>query len=185
MGNLTRRFCCIAMTVAGLLLPLAAAAQGMPCGLAIKQGSAPDPGPRFQGLANYDGRAFIDMHTCLVWRLDVFNEGLPLDEAMQICATTGQGGPYGAMGWRLPTLAELTSVDGEEWNKQREEFERYKIPAMTRSEAYYWTDALAGLADKWAVVEFSGRTTVVNPVDLTTKAYVWCVRRARNGCAIE
>jgi|SRR5262245_53217226 len=68
-----------------------------------------DESTRFRLLGEYGGRAFIDMRTCLVWRLDIFGDRGSFDDAWSTCAHTGQGGPYGEMGWRLPTVAELTS----------------------------------------------------------------------------
>ena len=54
------------------------------------------------------------MRTCLVWRLDVNDSPIrTLDDAMGECASLGQGGPYSEMGWQLPSLSELTSVDSE------------------------------------------------------------------------
>jgi hypothetical protein len=85
------------------------------CGTVHKLRLAPLTGPRFLQIADYDGRSFVDMQTCLVARLEVFSEPVTLADAMQRCATLGQGGPRGHMGWQLPTAAELTSLDGEEW----------------------------------------------------------------------
>ena len=148
------------------------------CGLVSKQSRELVEQRRFELLAEYGGRAFIDMRTCLVWRLDVNDSPTrTLDDAMGECASLGQGGPYSEMGWQLPSLSELTSVDFEGWTKQRAEFEQYKIPALIRSEIDFWTNTpWLGRSASWSVVQFSARTTIAHPVAPDSKAAVWCVR---------
>jgi Protein of unknown function (DUF1566) len=148
------------------------------CGFVSRKSAEPVDERRFELLAEYDGRAFIDMHTCLVWRLDVIDSTTrTLDEAMRECASLGQGGPHGEMGWQLPSLAELTSVDSKEWTKQHAEYEQYRIPALSRSEIDFWTSTpWLGRPDSWSVVQFSALTTIAHPVVRDSKAAVWCVR---------
>jgi hypothetical protein len=148
------------------------------CGLVSKQSRELVEERRFELLAEYDGRAFIDKRTCLVWRLDANDSPTrTLDDAMGECASLGQGGPNGEMGWRLPSLSELTSVDSRDWAKQRTEFEQYKIPALSRSEIDFWTSTpWLGRPDSWSVVQFSARTTIGHPVAPDSKAAVWCVQ---------
>jgi len=133
---------------------------------------------RFRLLGEYGGRAFIDMRTCLVWRLNVFDAPVSLSEASSICAEEGQGGPYGEMGWQVPTVAELTSLDSAYWSEQKDNFKEYKLPPAVRAEDEFWTiTSWPGVPGSWAVVQFSFRTTVVRPVEQDTKkARVWCVR---------
>ena len=147
------------------------------CGLVSKQSRELVEERRFELLAEYDGRAFIDKRTCLVWRLDLNDSPTrTLDDAMGECASLGQGGPNGEMGWRLPTLSELTSVDSRDWAKQRTEFEQHKIPALSRSEIDFWTSTpWLGRPDSWSVVQFSARTTIAHWVAPDSKASVWCV----------
>jgi hypothetical protein len=117
------------------------------------------------------------MRTCLVWQLDVHDAPKSLDDAMIECASFSQGGPHGEMGWRLPSLSELTSVDSEDWTKQGSEFDQFNIPALKRKENDFWTSTpWLGRADSWAVVQFSALTTIAHPVALDSKAAVWCVR---------
>jgi hypothetical protein len=149
------------------------------CGIVHKQRREP-LGTRFWPLAEHGGKAFVDARTCLVARLEVFEEPVTLNDAMFRCAVLGQGGPNGDMGWQLPTMAELTSLDGEEWKDQRGEFAQFKIPPLTRSETPFWTTTKwLGAPDSLAVVEFSALTTVVFPLAETMKAGVWCVRGVR------
>jgi hypothetical protein len=147
------------------------------CGLVSRQGGEPTQQRRFELLAEYSGRAFIDTRTCLVWRLDFADTPTrTLDDAMGECASLGQGGPNSEMGWQLPTLAELTSVDSEDWN-QHSEFGQFHIPPMKRSEIDFWTSTpWLGRQESWSVVQFSARTTIAHPIDLGSKAAVWCVR---------
>jgi hypothetical protein len=148
------------------------------CGLVSKQSREFVEQRRFEILAEHSGRAFIDMRTCLVWQLNVWDKpSLTLNEAMGVCASYGQGGPFGEMGWQIPSLSELTSLDSEDWNKQSEEFKQYNIHPLARSEIEFWTStSWLGKPDSLAVVQFSVRTTVVRPVAQDGKAAVWCVR---------
>ena len=149
------------------------------CGLLTDAASEERVLDRFHILKEFDGRAFMDMETCLVWDLQVVTEPQTLNDAMAHCATLGQGGPYGRMGWELPTMAELTSVDGEQWEKQRVTFEEYKLPPAVRMEKDFWTTTPWPTdQNAWAVVQFSARTTIVYPLDQSMKAGVWCVRGA-------
>ena len=160
-----------------LILPAKPSYAVEDCGFVSGQSRELTERRRFELLADYRGRAFIDMSTCLVWRLDVNDNPQTLDDAMGECASLGQGGPYGEMGWQLPSLAELTSVDSEDWTKQRAEFEQYKIPALSRSEIDFWTSSpWLGRSDSWSVVQFSARTTIAHAVAPDSKAAVWCVR---------
>jgi hypothetical protein len=137
-----------------------------------------DESARFRLLGDYGGKAFIDMRTCLVWRLDI-SDGpvLSLNDAMGACSEKGQGGPNGEMGWQLPTVAQLTSLDSDQWSKQKDRFEEYKLPPAVRTEGPFWTaTAWPGHIGSWAVVHFSARTTIVRPSDQDTKAGAWCVR---------
>jgi hypothetical protein len=146
------------------------------CGLVGRQGGEPTKQRRFERLAEHSGRAFLDMRTCLVWQLDINdNPTRTLGDAMGECASLGQGGPHSEMGWQLPTLSQLTSVDSEDWN-QHSEFEQFNIPPFKRSEIDFWTSTpWLGRPESWSVVQFSARTTIAHPTNLDGKAAVWCV----------
>ena len=95
---------------------------------------------------------------------------------MHFCASFGQGGPYGKMGWQLPTVAELTSLDGDEWLRQQE-FSEYHLPPQQRSDAEFWTSSpWLGRPNTWATVQFSGKTTELTEAEPDAKHTVWCVR---------
>ncbi|MER9756421.1 hypothetical protein NKJ46_23835 [Mesorhizobium sp. M0166] len=150
--------------------------QAAPCGIVHKQARQPLNDQNFWLLAEHGGRAFVDQRTCLVARIDRLDQPATLSEAMGYCATLGQGGPYGDMGWQLPTMAELTSLDSADWPRQREAFAQYKLPPLARSETEYWTRTeWPGLAGSFAVVTFSAPTTLVRPLEATKKASAWCV----------
>jgi hypothetical protein len=159
-------------------VPLSLSAQAAePCGLWREEKREGVESPRFRVLTAFGGRAFLDMETCLVWSLDVAEQPLALTDAVYYCTNKGQGGPAGAMGWRLPSVAELTSLDGEQWRTQRETFEQYKLPPMVRTETFFWTTTpWPPEPDTWAVVMFSARTTISAPSRKDTKAGAWCVR---------
>jgi hypothetical protein len=151
------------------------------CGLLQVQGQASDAVPRFRMLTGFEasGGAFIDMETCLVWSLRPFvtRGGVGLNDALSRCADLGRGGSRGHMGWRLPTVDELTSLDTEQWLKQETVFDEYKLPPRYRSEDTFWTStSWLSEPDSLATVQFSGRTTVVNPIKKSAQADVWCVR---------
>jgi hypothetical protein len=160
-------------------LPVASPAKAdASCGAVHKQTREPIDGQRFWPLAEHGGRAFLDKRTCLVASMKVEAEPVSLDAAMQRCAMMGQGGPRGDMGWQLPTMSELTSLDGEEW--QREPIGSSALPPALRSDTAYWTvTEWPGVAKRYAAVTFSGRTTLVRPFSETDKAGVWCVQGAR------
>jgi hypothetical protein len=150
------------------------------CGVVHTQRREPLNSQRFWALAEYGGKAFLDLQTCLIVRLEVFDEPVTLSDAMQRCATLGQGGPTGDMGWQLPSMSELTSLDSDLWEGQRGEFERYKIPPLSRSERDFWTTTKwPGKEGSWAAVMFSARTTIVHPLAETEKAGAWCVQGYR------
>ena len=159
----------ICLLLAGVTISLLASgvqAAERPCGILWGQGREIDESSRFELLGT--GEAFVDMRTCLVWSLKPIAEPKTLSEGMKVCASLGQGGPRGNMGWQLPTMAELTSLDGQEWDQ---------LPAAARPEAELWTSTpWLGQPDSWAVVQFSPRTTVVRPIGSGDKAGVWCVR---------
>jgi hypothetical protein len=158
--------------------PLSLSAQAVePCGLWSEEKRQGPESPRFRILTAFDGQAFLDMETCLVWRLDVDAQLLTLHDAINSCAHKGQGGPTGAMGWRLPSAAELTSLEGAQWRTQRDTFEQYQLPPMVRTETFFWTTTpWPPEPEAWAVVMFSGRTTISVPSRKDTKAGAWCVR---------
>src|SRR5687768_11443159 len=107
------------------------------CGLLQVQGQASEAASRFRILTGFEAShgAFLDMETCLVWSLRPFAHRVGLLDALLQCTNLGQGGPGGGhMGWRLPTVDELTSLDTEQWHKQETEFAEHKLPPLSRSE---------------------------------------------------
>jgi hypothetical protein len=144
------------------------------CGLVTKKGEEP-VARRFEILAEHKGRAFVDMRTCLVWDLYPWRKAeLTLDGAMEVCSALGQGGD---MGWQIPTTAELTSLDSESWNKQKQEFAEFKLPVVERNESPFWTvTPWLGKPNSQAAVMFSARATLVMPLEQDGRAAVWCVR---------
>ena len=163
--------------LAAVLSASSAHAAEKACGILQGQAREIDESPRFQLLST--GDAFIDLRTCLVWSLRPSADRKPLNEAMQDCASLGyERGESGVMGWQLPTAAELTSLNGEEWDRQRQELQQYHLPPLDRSETPFWTSSpWLGRPDSWAVVTFDVRTVMlVRPVEPDQKAGVWCVR---------
>jgi hypothetical protein len=163
----------LASFVVLLALPVSA---GERCGVwseSAREGEAP---ARFRLLR--DLKAFLDMQTCLVWSLEVDHGALKLTDAVYRCSNLGQGGPGGgAMGWRLPSAAELSSLDGPQWDRQRADFSTHKLPPLHRTETPFWTTTpWPPEPDSWAVVMFSARTTLSHQVKGDATAGAWCVR---------
>ncbi|BCH31110.1 hypothetical protein MesoLjLc_30400 [Mesorhizobium sp. L-8-10] len=168
----------VALGLALSISPLSA--QEEACGVVHKRTRDPLDAQRFFLLAEHGGDAFLDKQTCLVFSTKVFEEPVTIGDAMERCATLGQGGPYGSMGWQLPSMAELTSLEGESWKHHEGEFGQYKLPPMSRSETDFWTTTRwPGDGNLYATVTFSAPTTLVRPQDETKKAGVWCVRASR------
>jgi len=151
------------------------------CGLWSDASSQGSDAPRFRILKEFSGKAFLDMETCLVWEMDVLKEPMTLGDAAYHCANEGQGGPQGKhRGWRVPTLAELLSLDTEQWLAQRDTFAPYKLPPIERTEDPLWTDTpWPSEPGSWGGVTFSARTTIAHPIKQSEKAGVWCVRASR------
>jgi uncharacterized protein DUF1566 len=168
----------LVMGLATPLLSIQSSQAADECGWVSRHNSGAIEVRRFARLAEHDGLAFIDMRTCLVWQLDVSaNAQKSLDDAMIECASFGQGGQHGEMGWRIPTLSELTSVDSQDWTKQSSEFERFNIPVLKRKEIDFWTSTpWLGREDSLSAVQFSALTTIAHPITLDSKAAVWCVK---------
>jgi hypothetical protein len=141
------------------------------CGLWSEKGSEGSNPPRFRLLKG--DQAFLDMKTCLVWSLNVHRGPLKLSDAFGHCARSGSrlegGGDH--MGWRLPSVAELTSLD-----MFSGEF-ALRISGIP-SETPLWTATAwpPGMKD-WTVVIFSQRgTTIVHHSDPEQEGGAWCVR---------
>lgn len=157
--------------------PVQGQEQPVPCGVVHRQARQPLEGQRFWPLSEHRGKAFVDRKTCLVTSTEVGSEPVTIGQAMERCSSLGQGGPRGEMGWQLPTMAELTSLDGEEWAAEGNLLQEFKLPPETRSETAYWTvTEWPGASGSYATVVFSNRTTIVSQQAATAKAAVWCVQ---------
>jgi hypothetical protein len=177
-------FRCRAMAAVAALIVVAPPVQGQeqaePCGVVHRQTRQPLEGQRFWPLAEHRGKAFVDRKTCLVASSEVRSEPVTIGEAMEHCSSLGQGGPRGEMGWQLPTMAELTGLDGEEWAGRSGLPQDLELPPETRSETAYWTvTEWPGASGSYATVIFSNRTTIVSHQAATAKAAVWCVQGTR------
>src|SRR5262245_19283358 len=134
--------------VAVNLLVSAVHAAERPCGILWGEGREIDESPRFERLGS--GGAFIDMRTCLVWMDRPMAAEWTLDQAMSFCTTSGDGG----MGWQLPTVAELTTLDVNKWI--RGGFAQYQLGSVAGGKL--WTRSpWPGKPDSLVVVEFNGR----------------------------
>ena len=153
-----------------MLLVALPASAAEPCGLWSEKGRQGAEPPRFRILK--EDKAILDMKTCLVWSLNVHKEPLKLSDAFGYCTRRGSrlAGGSGRLGWRLPSVAELTSLDvfSEEFDLTiREIF----------SETPLWTSTpWPPGTQNWTVVTFSQRgTTIVHELGPEEKAGAWCV----------
>lgn len=68
-----------------------------------------DPAKRFVVLAIFNNQAVLDKETQLVWQRTPVSYGASWTDAANQCVSAGIGNRYG---WRLPTIAELSSLAG-------------------------------------------------------------------------
>jgi len=125
---------------------------------------------RFVVLSNWGGAAVLDRETGLVWEKSPSPEEGPWIIALQHCNTLTVGN---RMGWRLPTVQELTSLIDP------------TVPVFPtlpsghpfeQLQPVYWSanthPDLSGVA---RAVSFNGSNVVSNG-SKTGNGWVWCVR---------
>jgi hypothetical protein len=147
--------------------------------------------PRFVVLSNWNSEAVLDRETGLVWerfpsgtRFRWFNGSSLRAEAHEHCLTLGKGG---RLGWRLPTLPELLSLDdlstlGTPGLKLPPGHPFQNIQADT-----YWTATRDVAFVGGDVTSFGAYYTTFDAENAFTASthntsdplYVWCVRGAQ------
>ncbi len=128
---------------------------------------------RFVILANWNGEAVLDRETGLVWERSPDISARNWTDAHRYCNSLGVGG---RMGWRVPSVHELTSLLDP----------TILLPASTSLPAGHpfleevpvaWSATTsAGNADNVWRVRFFDR--VVAPVSRSSLVPAWCVRGA-------
>ena len=124
---------------------------------------------RFKVLGNFGGLAVLDRETGLVWELDSTQGSTNWTSARLICRQRTVGG---RMGWRLPSVAEFTSLADASGPGP-------VLPAGHPFEFISW--------DYWTATTLDGSpgvAIVVNPTDFSMKFTegkddgngFWCVR---------
>jgi hypothetical protein len=126
---------------------------------------------RFAVLASFGGDAVLDKETQLVWAREPFGATIWFN-ARQLCAEATIGG---RMGWRLPSLHELTSLlDPAESSPALSEGH----PFTDVSSSIHWTStvttgSVAPVA-AWGVDVTQGQIHFA--LDINTNRTTWCVR---------
>lgn len=128
---------------------------------------------RFTVLAAFNNEAVLDRNTGLVWERTVSRSGRHWQSAQYAClsATTG-----GQMGWRLPSISELTSLVNPAATNPA-------LPAGAPFDigmhAFFWSATTrAGFTDlAWGV---NIRDGFVDDYEFSLSVSTWCVRGGAN-----
>jgi hypothetical protein len=125
---------------------------------------------RFIVLSNWNSEAVLDRETGLVWERSPGVTPVLYNGARFLCSGTKVGN---RMGWRLPTLHELTSLIDPSVS-----FLPAGHPFSNVQPAEYWSVTANVLLPGFGFVfEFFGTNEVFNRKrDTVEKAHVWCVR---------
>lgn len=138
---------------------------------------------RFKVLSAFDGQAVLDRETGLVWERSALGRFRDWYDAVYQCRIRRTGG---RMGWRLPTVEELTSlIDPESTGLTL-------LPAGHPFEIFdgafgapvMWTGTTeASDPQRALVVDLTGRVAFLNVIGRPVKTYTldgtidgWCVR---------
>jgi hypothetical protein len=124
--------------------------------------------PRFVVLLNWSSAAVLDKETGLVWERSPSTSVFTWDSAQMQCNTLTTGG---RLGWRLPTLQELTSLADPTQNFALPPGHPFKNVQLDP----YWsaTSSASSPGDAWAVTFNLIELTIVN---ISSSQYVWCAR---------
>ena len=126
--------------------------------------------PRFIVLSNFNSEAVLDRETGLVWERSPDGPFGIWNSARFYCSAAKVGN---RMGWRLPTLHELSSLIDATVS-----FLPAGHPFSNVQAAEYWSVTTNVLNPEFGFqFEFFGTNKALNAKrDLVEKAYVWCVR---------
>ena len=146
-----------------------AAAQSQSWFKKIKNGKA-----RLKLLAPFDKEAVLDRETGLVWETQPPTTTGDWDTAMDRCQALNLGG---RMGWRVPTIEELTSlVDRTQTSPPLP----FKHPFVDVQSGWYWTSTTeplnAGGSNRKRMYYFGGSGTFSDAATTWAGGYTWCVR---------
>ena len=135
---------------------------------------------RFVVLTNWFSQAVLDKETGLVWEKATASErrawGAGPDNARLACATRDVGG---RKGWRLPSLAELSSLIDSTKNPPLPLGHPFTVD-LSGTPAYWTaTTSATNPANAW-FVSFASGGVVGEWADKSATFHVWCVRGGMN-----
>jgi hypothetical protein len=131
--------------------------------------TAPVNCPRFVVLSNFNSEAVLDRETGLVWERSPDAHLFLWSSAVFHCSMTKTGN---RMGWRLPTVAELTSLIDPATSVPPAGH-----PFVNVQQFEYWsgTSNMRNFDFGYAF-ELYGLNRLLNKERANAQAYVWCVR---------
>lgn len=141
----------------------------------VKPAFAEDPwavkAERFQVLQPFGGLAVMDQETGLVWERSPSGGAFTWDQAHQYCNSLVIGA---RMGWRLPTLQELTSILSIGAPNNLEPGNPFNVIPPWNIGEVIWsaTTSATSPTDAWTMNLASSLT----PVNKGALARCWCVR---------
>jgi hypothetical protein len=125
---------------------------------------------RFQVLSAFDRRAVLDRETQLVWQRAPGGAERTFSGAFNSCYAAEIGG---RLGWRVPTMAELTSLlDRSQTNPPLPSGHPFDVSALTHD---VWTSSsLPGSSQ--AFTQDMRNDGFLGSFQKTSELNVWCVR---------
>jgi hypothetical protein len=127
-----------------------------------------DATKRFIVLPAFSNQAVLDKETQLVWERTPNNAYTHFDGALVVCLSNARGG---RKGWRLPTAAELLSLQGVGAQTLPDGH-----PFQYLSSGNYWTATSQPINDSLAITVNMKIFNIAAGAKYSANAYTWCVR---------
>ena len=142
-----------------------------------------DVNQRFQVLSLFNNAAVLDKETGLIWEKAPDNTAQDWSTAVYSCNTNSTGD---RMGWRLPTVEELTSLRKVHSQDDSNDFSTPSLPSghpfQNVQTTYYWTSTRYNADSTKAMLVNFGQFNIgplfvlITPDTLDGLRKVWCVR---------
>jgi len=170
----------VALNFEAVAAPASSNTTTAPCSAEPAWDQKLDPAKRFLVLADWFNEAVLDKETGLVWEKTTasdqrhWTDGIGLDGARRYCIARGVGG---RKGWRLPSIAELTSLlEATPTNPSLPQGHPFSIQPT----GSYWsaTTSAENSTDAWVVNLSTGHPSTSDKAIGSYQA--WCVRGGMN-----